>query len=355
MTAPRPDELLGDDQRTYQVPQTSYNPRPGQAPTPGYNPQAAGWDRGYATAPPTYPPAAGAQNAAGHWYAYPPAADTSATGYPTAGGASPMTPGYPVAGYPTPTQQRPKRRGMWIAAIGVAVLIVAIIATVIKIEVFPSKSESTNNTVQGAGTQSSTPAAPPVSANALTALLLSKPEIAQIVGATSMIGTESSGGQIFSAMGKQKYLDADCIILMPTELANYGGSGYTGSRSQFLDSPTKDRRIEQAVVSFPDAQSAANYVTKAKEKIGKCSNRSANFRETTETDDDWWTIGAPQDVDGVTTVPHNQEGNEGWSCQTGLTARNNVVVDLYVCGRNIADHVAVNFTKAIADHVDKQK
>lgn len=362
MTVSRPDGLLGDDQRTLQVPQAPY-PHPGQAPAAdGYRQQPTSWDGGYATATPTYPPAPGAQNAAGQWYPNP-GIDTSAMGYTNTAAPSPMNPGYPAPAYPGPAQPAPatKRRGLWIVTLVAAVVILAVGAAVIKVTVFSTSNSDSKTTTAAQGDQGSTstqpsaPTAAPVPASALESLLLSKSEVAQIVGASSMVGTKNSGGEIYTYMGKTKYLDADCIILMPTELANYGGSGYTGTRSQYLDSPTVDRRIEQAVVSFPDAQSAANYVTKAQEKIGKCSNRSANFRKTTDTDDDWWTVGAPQNVDGVITVPHNQEGNEGWSCQTGLTARNNVVVDLYVCGRNIADHVAVTFTKAIADNVDKQK
>lgn len=349
MTAPRPDTLLGDDQRTVQVSQLSYQ-QAGRAQFAGDYPQRAAGS--YATATPTYPPITGGQNTAGQWYANPGAA------YPAPSGSSP-TPGYPGAAYPMPAQPvvpAPKRRGPWILMASVAaVLVVGLIATVIKLTVFSSNADTTNTAQAGQATANTDtpPAAPPVSASELEDLLLSKSEVAEIVGATSMIGAKNSGDQIYRTMGKNKYIDADCIILMPTEQANYGGSGYTGARSQFLDSPTMDRRIEQAVVSFPDAESAANYITTAKEKIGKCSNRSANFRKTTETEDDWWTVGSPADINGVTTVPHSQEGHEGWTCQTGLTARNNVVVDLYVCGRDIPDNVAVTFANTIADNAAK--
>jgi hypothetical protein len=50
-----------------------------------------------------------------------------------------------------------------------------------------------------------------------------------------------------------------------------------------------------------------------------------------------------------------QEGGAGWACQVALAARNNVVVDFYICGIDVPDSVVPAFVNQVNRKIEAVK
>jgi serine/threonine-protein kinase len=154
--------------------------------------------------------------------------------------------------------------------------------------------------------------------------------------------------------------DPDCAVMYNATEAVYQGSGYTAVQSQSISGmphPGGDDylwRLPHAVVTYPDAKSAAAFVQTAQGKWNKCANRSYNARLLSDPNgyDQFWTAGPVTAANGVLSTTMVQEGGAGWQCQHGLTAHNNVVLEFSACGTNLPASVVPSIVGAFTQKVD---
>lgn len=145
--------------------------------------------------------------------------------------------------------------------------------------------------------------------------------------------------------------------MWPGSLAGYEGSGYTAVRRQYLTSAENGTKLGQTVVSFNDAAAAQNYVAAAKPKLNKCANRNVNYRSIDEPNapNKYWSVGAVTESNDVLSVSQVQEGADGWVCQRALASQNNVVIDFFVCGDNLAPSAVTPIADKIGEKVQALK
>ena len=218
--------------------------------------------------------------------------------------------------------------------------------------------------VAGCGAHSgrATPAGPttpatvaPVAATALDGLLLSAAEINTAVGAQ------------LSVTGDTKHMDdlsnlvsrPECLpIFSPAEATAYAGSGWTALRIQDLSDAGHNHSAVQSVVLFPSAQQAAAFFAASSQRWQACSNDS--FAHTMSGGREFWEVGSISNSNGILSAvarigfeiydhPALQEG-DGASGQRALTARNNVVIDVFAYN-STGNNAAVGIAERIAAKV----
>lgn len=190
----------------------------------------------------------------------------------------------------------------------------------------------------------------PLAASALPDVLLTAEEAAHAMGAESM-----SGESVQDKMADTPIVDEDCVgVLKAAEQKAYGQTGWTAVRTQELgDAPAKGWRVIQAVVSFPDAPSANNFVGNAATDWQRCADRELNTRNVNMDDprNVFWKTGSVSRTGGILAMDLVQEA-QGWNCQRALSARNNVVMDLDLCGRNVSGSAVPQFVNAVDKKID---
>lgn len=145
----------------------------------------------------------------------------------------------------------------------------------------------------------------------------------------------------------------DCAVTWAIAwLPMYTGSGWTAIRAQHLDDGAHDHRVWQAVVSFPLPVDANAYYAKQVAAWTTCNNRRLDMSsaDQTPTPDTTFTLGQADQRDNILTITATQQTLTDWSCRRALTARNNVVVDIRVCGFTLTDQ-AESVAKATAERV----
>lgn len=276
----------------------------------------------------------------------------------------PTPPGWPPGQVPAPWPAVPApkqgRRALWfLLAAGVALIAVvaAVVAVTVRhVDAAPDgRASSPPNESTSAPAPS--PAARPVPVSALSGLLLTLPELATVSGSATVTGGKGDGETIYEALSTDVIVDQDCVSLMPAEQAAYQGSGYISARQQFLAGTSPDRKIAQTLVSFPDADSAARYVSSAGTTWEKCANRNINLRsaDADTARNSFWAVGTVTEADGILRTSRVQEGGAGWACQVALAARNNVVVDFYICGIDVPESVVPAFVNQFNTKIEAVK
>jgi hypothetical protein len=125
----------------------------------------------------------------------------------------------------------------------------------------------------------------------------------------------------------------------------YAGSGYTAVSDQFLTEFSANNlqaSAEQTAVSFPSANAARAFFTKSLNNWKACTGvvvpiTSFNTDGTSATSS--WTI---QQVKTANTAISQMltTAGVGFSCQHGLQAVHNVIVDVTACGHSITNQGA---------------
>src|SRR5205807_834695 len=107
---------------------------------------------------------------------------------------------------------------------------------------------------------------------------------------------EDRPDQVYSQMTPQRaVVDDDCNHGIPAMAKDHEGSGWQAVRQQYLatqntESAQDVRSLKQAVVNFPDATAAQQFVETSKAAWQRCANRSVNLKvagDTTVTSDYW--------------------------------------------------------------------
>lgn len=265
--------------------------------------------RGRPPAGPGYAPPFGYQNAPGH-------------------------PPPPGAFWPNPAGPPPRRgeslaRWWWLTGAAAALTVGLVIAVIVYQPDHPGGS---------------------VAASALPDVLLTAEQAAHVVGAETL-----SGEPVQDKLADTPIVDEDCVgVLKAAEHKAYGKTGWTAVRTQELgDGDAKGWRLIQAVVSFPDADAANNFVGNAATDWQRCANRELNTRNVNKDDprNVFWTTGSVSRAGGILAMDMIQEA-QGWNCQRALSARINVVIDLDLCGRNVSGSAVPQFVTAVDKKID---
>jgi serine/threonine kinase PknH len=271
-----------------------------------------------------------------------PLAATRARPIPPPAGRYPIPPhatipGFPPPGYPRPPQRDSRR--MWGAlAGGFAVVVIAVTIVVVLVAGPASQQQDASAGSETAPASPSTSAPPAmVDVSALPGLLLDAATINTLEGAIAMQVQPDPKPTIPYTGGETNRPECAGLYHPATRVA-LEGSGWVAMQSQYLREPGDDWRhaVTQTVISYPNAQGAADFAAGQARNWAKCAGRSITV--TTPKDGPvTWSVGRTGTNDGVLTAVLTQEGAAGWACQRALVARGNVAVDIRSCGDNIVD------------------
>lgn len=206
---------------------------------------------------------------------------------------------------------------------------------------------TTNGNVVAADTLGHAPQ--PISASALSTLLLSTAEAGTVMDAPLHLVRSSR------SLYENKPLDDGCLVWAEAQRHTYEGSGWTAIRDQELrDRPTdSDHIVYQAVVTFPDAASAHELVDAQKTEWSRCDDQRVDLHDPGDPNTHYWSLNTATEQDGVLTITRSEQDLPGWACQHAMTTRNNVVVDVSACAMDIDDRGA-DLAQRIADKIDEQ-
>jgi serine/threonine-protein kinase len=223
----------------------------------------------------------------------------------------------PWGGQPAPKPQR----NLWPIIAAVAVVLVVIVAGVGIWFVVRPKPEP--------------PAAAPLPPERLNGLLLSPPDVNAAMGSSTM-----QPGKPITSMDSSsvKVSAADCQgALYTTQEAVYAGTGYSAVNGLVSSEPgdNYDHWVNQAVVLFPSADKAKNFLQAAAEKWRGCAGKTVSVTNKSKTYR--WTFAQVQGSPPKITVMDTQEAADGWECQRAISVANNVIVDVNACGYHISD------------------
>jgi PknH-like protein len=234
-------------------------------------------------------------------------------------------------GVPAPPSASQRRSRWWVAAVaGVAAVLGAVASAILWWPLGTGESESS--------TASATVAVVPVSA--IDDLLLTRAEAGKIFGTGPLGPRGQRSDRVYTEMtAHEATVDDDCNVGVPAAANDHEGSGWQAVRRQFVatqDDPTPrdNQSLIQAVVNFPDAASARQFVDTSKTAWQRCVNRSMNLKVAADAGapNDYWNSSEFSDAGGGIGMTFTQEGADGWSCHDSMTSVNNIVIELELCG-----------------------
>lgn len=202
------------------------------------------------------------------------------------------------------------------------------------------------------------PAAPlaPATAETLSSLLLSAPEVGTALGADLAMTREVSQPWNDSA----HFENADCLAVAgAAQKGVYDGTGWTGMRGQILrerpTTPVWTHYAVQAVVLFPSAAAAGDFFTRSQHSWAGCSDRELTYAQNSAaqqmTPDQVWSVGPVATERDVLTVSRTERGPQAWSCQRALSVRGNVAVDVEACSLDRPTAAAADIARLIDERL----
>ncbi len=196
----------------------------------------------------------------------------------------------------------------------------------------------------------------PVPVTALAALLPGRSDFAAAAGTGPNAQFNRS-----ERLYEDHIVDQDCVGAVGVGNDDFfQGSGWTATRTESLvptgTNTDRERAAWLAVVSYPDAASAGAMYGKTVAAGRDCSGRSINLRDRTDPADydRFSRVGQPIEDNGTITVSRTDEGSEGWGCQTGMTTRNNVVINASICGDGISPEDVRSLVGSVAARVQAE-
>ncbi|GAA2401312.1 hypothetical protein GCM10009856_07090 [Mycolicibacterium llatzerense] len=113
----------------------------------------------------------------------------------------------------------------------------------------------------------------------------------------------------------------------------YSATGFTGFIDQVVNDSAGKHKFIQALVTFPTADAAKEFVARQASQWKDCSN--TNLTITIAGNSDHANTGASSTTDGVTTIVLTPPAAGSRQCERALTASSNVVVDVRACAVNV--------------------
>jgi hypothetical protein len=214
-----------------------------------------------------------------------------------------------------------------------------------------------------------TTAAPktPLAQAGLPDLMLSPTDIDTVLGATGTSSDPPITTLVEDPFKREDYtFPAECRYTMHAALASvYADSGSTavyGYHDQAPAPPSADQlespEVYQVVVLFGSPEQASAFFTTSTQRWPACANRQDTVPAADGKPELRWKVGQVSNANGVLSAPVTititSNGNSVTvPCQRALTVRNNVVIDVDACRKDIGDS-GVSIANQIAQKVDKQ-
>lgn len=247
------------------------------------------------------------------------------------------------------------RRAPWIWLLG-AVTLLVVVAVVVVAAVVETSDGPRPRRITATGSTSTPSSVPPVPVSALDDLLLTPVEVAAAVSAPALVPLSRPAES--HSLYSDDVVDSDCVgVAFAATRQFYEGSGWVSVRKLTVADTADVKRIKQsateAVVAFPDATVAAKFYRRALDVFRKCAKRSINLRHVDEsaTGEIFMMVGQIYEKDGVVSTSLLQEGGDGWNCQRGISADNNLVIDTDACGLDVSAAVVPALIKPIAERI----
>ena len=262
-------------------------------------------------------------------------------------------PGVPADAPPAPPARR--RRGL---VIGGAVVAVAAVVAGTAVAVWPSGdgSATTSAGTTSASVASSTaPRGAPatnVAAPALRAILLPDTQIAEISGSPGLT-LAADGAELLDYSNEVS--DAMCLSAWaPAQQPDYADSNVIGAAVQVVRAlsaqPWQDGVI-QAAVALSSPSEISLFMQHQQRRWAACAGAGPVTVAGADGQAQSWTFDQPANSAGLITMASTMAG--GPTCQRGITARGNVVIDMRQCRSQGQNDVAA-LVRAAGDRVPKQ-
>ncbi len=280
---------------------------------------------------------------------YPAAADSGPWWQHTSGARTELAPP-PWPTYFSPPPKR--RRGRRLAAILAAVTIFAaatVAAVTLTTRSHPHSAPKPPRATISTTTSSAQPV--PLAVTAMSALLPSPDQVAEIMGADKLV-QDSFADTVIDDSSKLE--EKNCIgVVAPAQHLVYANTGWTAIRSQALRNPGEGPRsyaVIQAVIAFPKPTAAQSVLTAQKAQWSGCSGHPYTLDFPTPPTPQRWTAGPLTDSDGTLSMTQQLQEGGGMACQRALATRNNVAIDIVACRYDVTNQ-AVNLLNAIAARI----
>lgn len=189
-----------------------------------------------------------------------------------------------------------------------------------------------------------------VSGADLETLLLDDADIARLTAAPGLRTVETYA-QIPDPDGRT-YSDAVCGgAISSASTTTYPGGDVTGVRGHRLNdgvdtAAARTRSVDQAVIAFPAASAAREFVAAARTGWAACAGMSVETLDTAGRA--VWRVEQPHFGEGVLSVAATHRS--GWVTEHAITAQGEIVVDVAVSS---ADAVTDRAAKIVRDITDR--
>jgi serine/threonine kinase PknH len=276
--------------------------------------------------------------------------------YPWAGSAMPR-PAATTQGWPQPLPARGHtghRKWVPLGIGGLAIALAALIGLVAVIRGSDRPTAADHVTAAAGQTNQSSPPQPPaprlVPVEALPGLLLDLPTVNAIMGSRELVVNP----KLTTA---KLYIDTtdkpECGgVWANANRGVYAGSAWEAVQTQYLrEEDNPQHEVYQSVISFPTAQTASDFVAHEANHWPLCKGKSITTTNPDTPAQTWWIATVGKDGDVLTSVSE-REGAGGFSCQHGLTSRNNVVVDVEACGWDVTQQ-GTTIAQRIAEQISR--
>lgn len=242
----------------------------------------------------------------------------------------------------------PRRRRLVVAAVAAAVLVLGGTAVAVVASRSDAPSRAADPVPQVDQTASPTGApATDVPASALRSILLTAREIPGNTGDTAVV-LERDGAELLDDVAQVD--NAECAgAWQAAQQGTYPGSSVTGAAVQSLravgESATA-RGVTQAVLSFGSQRAALDALQAVRRQFEICGGKPVTVTAAGQVPQ-IWTFGQPATVSGAVTLTATPAGGTG-SCQHGIAARGNVLIDIRQCVPAGPNNVAALVTATAA-------
>ncbi len=188
---------------------------------------------------------------------------------------------------------------------------------------------------------------------ALETLLLDDPDIARITDAPGLHTADSYRTMPDAAAAGRTYSDAFCgAAISAASTTAYDASSANDVRGRRLDDTDTagavlSRSVDQAVIAFPDAGAAGEFVAAARTGWAACAGMSVETLDTAGRA--VWRVEQPHFGEGVLSV--NGTHRSGWVTEHAIAAQGAIVVDVAVSSADAVTGRAPRIVRAIADRL----
>lgn len=199
-----------------------------------------------------------------------------------------------------------------------------------------------------------------VKETALTGVLLTKAEAGTVLGTGPLEPDADYGGAVENTWDTSEPDPCNFVLGAEREHANSGSTAVRRQNLRSTDADTdkgKDFSLTQAVVAFLDPAAAQRFVESTKDTWQQCVGKTFEVTMTSDTPPTTynWRNGDVSDSDGVVVWSITKLGSDagGWTCHDGLTARDNVVVEVGLCDDKSDPEFVAQLVSKINEKIDK--